>query len=65
MSDLKEEVSRCLAEYQNVKIYTLTIVDIVIAALATVANITIVVYYLDGLTVNNHVIKPTKNYCNQ
>ena len=25
-----------------------------------VANITIVAYYLDGLTVKNHVIKPTK-----
>ena len=60
MSDSKEEVSRCLAEYQNVKIYTSTIADIVIDALATVANITIVAYYLDGLTVKNHVIKPTK-----
>ena len=51
MSDSKEEVFRCLAEYQNVKIYTSNIVDIVIVALATVVNITIVAYYLDGLTV--------------
>ena len=49
-----------MAEYQNVKIYTSNIVDIVIVALATVANITIVAYYLDGLTVKNHVIKPIK-----
>ena len=27
--------------------------------LATVTNITIVAYYLDGLTVKNHVFKPT------
>ena len=51
MSDSKEEVFRCLAEYQIVKIYTSNIVDIVIVALATVANITIFAYYLDGLTV--------------
>ena len=46
MSDLKEEVFRCLAEYQNVKIYTSNIVDIVIVALAIVANITVVAYLL-------------------
>ena len=28
--------------------------------LATVTNITIVAYYLDGLTVKNHVFKPTQ-----
>ena len=60
MSDSKEEVFRCLAEYQNKKIYTSNIVDIVIVALATVANITIVTYYLDGLTVKNNVFKPTQ-----
>ena len=60
MSDSKEEVFRCLAEYQIVKIYTSNIVDIVIVALATVANITIFAYYLDGLTVKNHVFKPTR-----
>ena len=60
MSDSKEEVLRCLAEYQNVNIYTSSIVDVVIVALATVAYITIVAYYLDGLTIKNHVFKPTK-----
>ena len=60
MSDSKEKVLRCLAEYQKVKIYTLNIVDIVITALAAVTNITIVAYDLDGLTVKNHVFKPTK-----
>ena len=60
MSDSKEEVFRCLAEYQNVKIYTSNIVDIVIVALATVANITIFAYYLDGITVKNLVFKPTR-----
>ena len=40
MSDSKEEVLRCLAEYQNVNIYTSSIVDVVIVALATVAYIT-------------------------
>ena len=48
------------SRYQNVKIYTSSIVDIAIVALATVANITIVAYYLDGLTIKNHVFKPTK-----
>ena len=28
--------------------------------LATVTNVTIVAYYLDGLTVKNHVFKPTQ-----
>ena len=60
MSDLKEEVFRCLAEYQNVKIYTSDIVDIVIVVLTTMTNITIVAYYLDGLTVKNHALKPTQ-----
>ena len=60
MSDLKEEVFRCLAEYQNVKIYTSDIVDIVIVVLTTMTNITIVAYYLDGLTVKNHAFKPTQ-----
>ena len=60
MSDLKEEVFQCLAEYQNIKIYKSNIVDIVIVALATVDNITIVANYLDGLTVKNHVFKPTQ-----
>ena len=60
MSDLKEEVFRCLAEYQNLKIYTSDIVDIVIVVLTTMTNITIVAYYLDGLTVKNHAFKPTK-----
>ena len=60
MSDSIEEVFRCLAEYQNVKIYTSNIVDIVIVASVTVANIAIVAYYLDGLTIKNHVFKPTK-----
>ena len=60
MSDLKEEVFQYLAEYQNIKIYKSNIVDIVIVALATVANITIVANYLDGLTVKNHVFKPTQ-----
>ena len=60
MSDSKEEVFRCLAEYQNEKIYTSNIVDIVIVALATVTNITIVAYYLDRLTVKNHVSKPAQ-----
>ena len=49
-----------MAEYQHVKVYTSNIVDIVIAALATVANITIVAYYLDQLTIKSHVIKPTR-----
>ena len=60
MSDSKEEVFRCFAEYQNEKIYTSKIIDIVIVALATVTNITIVDYYLDRLTVKNHVFKPTQ-----
>ena len=60
MSDSKEEVSRCLAEYQIEKIYTSNIVDIVIVALTTAANITILPYSLDGLTVKNDVFKPTK-----
>ena len=60
MSDSIEEVFRCLVEYQNVKIYTSNIVDIVIVASVTVANIAIVAYYLDGLTIKNHVFKPTK-----
>ena len=60
MSDSKEKVLRCLPEYQKVKIYTLNIVDIVITALAAVTNIAIVAYDLDGLTVKNHVFKPTK-----
>ena len=59
MSDSKE-VFRCLVEYRNVKIHTSNIVDIAIVALAAVASITIVTYYLDGLTVKNHVFKPTK-----
>ena len=42
MSDSKEEVYWCLAEYQNEKIYTSNIIDIVIVALATAANITII-----------------------
>ena len=46
--------------WQNIKIYTSNIVDIVIVALATVANMTIVANYLDGLTVKNHVFKPTQ-----
>ena len=62
MSDSKDEVIQCLAEHQNEKIYTSNIVDIVIFALATVANITIVAYYLDDLTVTNHVFKPTQKY---
>ena len=60
MSDSKEGIFQCLAEYQNVKIYTSSIVDIAIVALATVASITIVAYYLDGLIIKNHVFKPTK-----
>ena len=48
-----------MAEYQNENIYTSNIVDIIVA-LATVTNITIVAYYLDGLTVKNHVFKPTQ-----
>ena len=60
MSDSIEEVFRCLVEYQNVKIYTSNIVDIVIVASVTVANIAIVAYYLDGLSIKNHVFKPTK-----
>ena len=60
MSDSKEEVFQCLAEYQNVKSYTSNIIDIVNVALATVANVTIVAYYLDGITAKNHVFKPTK-----
>ena len=48
-----------MAEYQNEKIYTSNIVDIVTVALGTVANI-IVAYYLDGLTVKNNVFKPTQ-----
>ena len=60
MSDSKEEVLRCLAEYQNVKIYTSSIVDVVIVALETIANITTIAHYLDGLTIKNHVFKPTK-----
>ena len=62
MSDSKDEVIQCLAEHQNEKIYTSNIVDIVILALATVANITIVAYYLDDLTITNHVFKPTQKY---
>lgn len=62
MSDSKDEVIQCLAEHQNEKIYTSNIVDIVIFALATVANITIVAYYLDDLTVTNDVFKPTQKY---
>ena len=42
------------------KKFTRQIVDIAIAASATVANITIVAYYLDGLTVKTHVFKPTQ-----
>ena len=60
MSDSKEEVFRCLAEYQNEKTYASNIVDIVIVALTAVANITIVAYYLYGLTVKNHVFKSTQ-----
>ena len=60
MSDSKEEVFRCLAEYQNEKIYRSNIVDIAIVALAAIANITIVAYYFDGPTVKNHVFKPTQ-----
>ena len=64
MSDLKDKVFQCLAEYQNKNIYTSNIVDTVIVALTTVANITIVSYYLDGLTVKNHVFKPTQKQSN-
>ena len=66
MSDSKEEVFRCLAEYQNQNIYTSNIVDIVIVVLANVTNKTIVAYYLDGLTVKTHVFKLTQKtkYCN-
>ena len=60
MSDSKEGVFRFLAEYKNEKIYISNIGDIVIVALATVANITIVAYCLDGLTVKNRVFKPTQ-----
>ena len=60
MSGSKEEVFRCLAEYQNQNIYTSNIVDIVIAVLANVTNKTIVAYYLDGLTVKTHVFKLTQ-----
>ena len=60
MSDSKEEVFRCLAEYQNQNIYTSNIVDIVIVVLANVTNKTIVAYYLDGLTVKTHVFKLTQ-----
>ena len=60
MSDLKKQVFLCLAEYQNEKIYTSNIVDIVIVALAIEANITIFAYYLGGLTVKNLVFKPTQ-----
>ena len=55
MSDSKEEVFK----YQNEKFYTSNIVDIIVA-LATVTNITIAAYYLDRLTVKNHVFKPTQ-----
>ena len=40
--DIISEVYWCLAEYQNEKIYTSNIIDIVIVALATAANITII-----------------------
>ena len=55
MSDSKEEVFK----YQNEKFYTSNIVDIIVA-LATVTNVTIAAYYLDRLTVKNHVFKPTQ-----
>ena len=55
MSDSKEEVFK----YQNEKFYTSKIVDIIVA-LATVTNVTIAAYYLDRLTVKNHVFKPTQ-----
>ena len=45
ISDLKEEVFPCLKEYQNENICTSNIANIVIVALTTVANITIVAYY--------------------
>ena len=60
MSDSKEEVFRCLAECQNEKISTSNIFDIAIVALTTVASITIFAYYLDGLTIKNHVFRPTQ-----
>ena len=62
MSNSKDEVFRCLAEHQNEKNYTSNIVDIVILALAAVANITIVGYYFDGLTVKKHVFKQTQKH---
>ena len=55
MSDLKAEGFRCLTEHQNEKMYTAIIVDFVILALATEAITTIVAYYLDGLTIKNHI----------
>ena len=60
MSDLKAEGFRCLAEHQNEKMCTAIIVDFVILALATEAITTIVAYYLDGLTIKNHIFKPTQ-----
>ena len=48
------------AEHQNVKIYASNIADIVTVASTTIANVTIVAYYLDRLTVKNNVFKPTQ-----
>ena len=62
MSNSKDEVFRCLAEHQNEQNDTSNIVDFVILALAAVANITIVGYYFDGLTVKKHVFKQIQKH---